>query len=141
MQVGGIYHHQAFYAAPITGELLGKYLAVLAIPVGGDVVFRLLTSPYAELRPPGCHHGAPYPGYGLGVAGGELLRPTWIDLRGQDDYDVDVFQGRIRKGQIRHVLTLGSAVARCVLECAAAADDTVRQQARHIQDAMAALGG
>ncbi|MFC4820880.1 hypothetical protein [Dokdonella ginsengisoli] len=141
MQVGGIYHHDAFYAAPDTGESLGKYLIVLAVPAGDDVVFRLLTSRYAELRPPECHHGAPYPGYGLGVPGGELQRLTWVDLRSQEDYDIDVFRGRMRKGHIRHVLTLNASTTRSVLLCVAGAQDTTRQQARHVRDSMAVLNG
>ena len=141
MLVGSIYHHAGFYASPDTGELLDKYLLVMAVPSGGDLVFRPLTSRYPDLRPPECHHGAPYPGFGLGVPGGELQRPSWVDLRGQEDYDIDVFRGRMRKGQIRHVMNLDASMTRRVLLCAASAEDTTRRQARHIQDAVAVLAG
>jgi hypothetical protein len=139
VRVGSICRHDAFYADSETGELLGKYLIILALPPGGDVVFRLLTSRHAHIRPPGCHHGAPYPGFALGVPGGELSRPSWVDLREQDDYDSDVLVGRMSKGFIRSVLQLDPRLLRDLLACAAAADDTTRQQARHILDAMAAV--
>ena len=101
MRVGRIYDHAAFYGDSFSGELLGKYLVILALPKAGDVVFRVLTSRHAPLRPSGCHHGTPYPGFSLGVPGGVLTRPTWVDLREQDDYDSNVFQGRIDNGLIR----------------------------------------
>jgi hypothetical protein len=121
--------------------VLGKFLVVLALPAGGDVVFRVLTSRHAHVRPPGCHHGVPYPGFSLGVPGGELDRPTWVDLREQDDYDGDVFRGRLARGVIRPVMDLESGVLRELLGCAASADDTTRQQGRHMRDAMAAIPG
>jgi hypothetical protein len=60
-------------------------------------------------------------------------------LREQDDYDSDVLVGRMSKGFIRSVLQLDPRLLRDLLACAAAADDTTRQQARHILDAMAAV--
>lgn len=139
MRVGCVYHHDAFYSDRDTGELLGKYLVILALPTGGDVVFRVLTSRHAHTRPPGCHHGSPYPGFAIGVPGGELDRPTWVDLREQDDYDTDVFRGRIARQLIRPVLQVDPATLRELLTCAAGADGTTRHQGRHIQDAMAAV--
>lgn len=137
--VGGIYHHDAFYADPNSGEPLGKYLLVLALPRGNDIVFRVLTSRHASHRPPGCHHGDPYPGFALGVPGGELAKPTWVDLRAQDDYDIDVFRGRLGKGAIRWLMRLDAGPLRAAMACAAAADDTSNHQARCIRDAMAEL--
>ncbi len=139
--VGGIYHHDAFYADPETGDLLGKYLLILALPQGGEIVFRVLTSRHASHRPPGCHHGDPYPGFALGVPGNGLSKPTWVDLRAQDDYDIDVFRGRLGKRIVRWVMPLDAETLRAAMACAAAADDTSRHQARCIRDAMAELGG
>lgn len=141
MHVGRVYHHEAFYADAETGELRGKYLVILGKPEADDVVFRVLTSRHAHVRPEGCHHGVPYPGFSLGILGGELPRPTWVDLREQDDYDADVFRGRLGKGLIRPVLQLDHGVLRSLLECAAGADDTTPRQERHMRDAMAALAG
>lgn len=139
MRVGGIYRHADFYFAADTGVALPKFLVILALPPRGDVVLRLLTSRHAYARPIGCHHGAPYPGFALGVPGGQLTQPTWIDLRAQDNYDVDVFRGRLDRGVISHALQLDNALVRALLECAASADDTSREQACHIRDAMAAV--
>lgn len=139
MRVGCIYHHDAFYANRETGEQLGKYLVVLALPPGDDLVFRVLTSRHADMRPPGCYRGVPYPGFGLGVPGGELTRPTWVDLREQSDYDSDVFQGRIERGVIRPVMQLDAALLRKVIECATGADDTTPRQERHMRDALTAV--
>jgi hypothetical protein len=100
----------------------------------------VLTSRHAHARPQGCHHGAPYPGYSLGIPGGELDRPTWVDLREQDDYDIDVFGGRLRRGLIREVFQLPPSTLREALACAAAADDTTYRQSRHIRDALAEIG-
>jgi hypothetical protein len=138
--VGGIYHHAAYYPHPDTGELLGKYLLVLALPQGNDVVYRMLTSRHASHRPPGCHHGDPYPGFALGIPGGELAKLSWVDLRAQDDYDIDVFRGQLGKGVIRPVMQLDAVPLRGAMACAAAADDTSNHQARCIRDAMAELG-
>lgn len=121
--------------------MLAKYLLVLAVPAGDDVVFRLLTSRHAEVHPPGCHHGPPYPGFGLGIPGGALAQPTWVDLRAQDDYDIDVFRGKHSRHVVREIFHLDPALFRNVLACAATADDTSRRQASYIQDAMAALAG
>jgi hypothetical protein len=140
VRVGCVYHHEAFYADGDTGEVLGKYLVILAAPQRADLVFRVLTSRHAQWRPPGCHHGAPYPGFALGVPGGELTRPTWVDLREQDDYDSDVFRGRLERGLIREVQQLPAGLLRDLLDCAASADDTTPRQERHMRDAMAASG-
>lgn len=42
--VGEIWRHAQFYPDPDTGELLPKFLLVLAVRGDGDVVYRLLTS-------------------------------------------------------------------------------------------------
>lgn len=125
------------YADSATGEVRSKYLVILSLPPGDDVVFRVLTSRHANLRPSGCFHGVPYPGFALGVLGGQLTKPTWVDLREQDDYDADVFRGRLAKGAIAPVMQLGPPVIRELMACATGAADTTRRQARHIQDQMA----
>ena len=81
----------------------------------------------------------PYPGFALGVLGGELTKPTWVDLREQDDYDADVFRGRLAKGTIASIMQLAPQVLRAVTACAAGAAGTTRRQARYIQDQMASV--
>ncbi len=82
-RIGHVYRDSAFYVEPQTGELKPKYFLVLAAPERGDIVVRLLTSRYAGMRPenPACFHGDPYPGFFLGVLGGELGAKSWLDLR------------------------------------------------------------
>jgi len=58
VQPGDIYRHEAFYTDLSTGKLEPKYLLILAVPRGDDIVARLLTS-RAHGRPetPPCFHG------------------------------------------------------------------------------------
>lgn len=141
MQVGEIYRHEQFYADLTHGTLLPKYLVVLALPDGSDIVARLLTSQHADARPmqPPCHHGAPYPGFFLGVIGGALTKNSWLDLRPFDDLDVDVFRGKVRKGVIVLIGRLDVKATRAAIECAASADDTTRRQEQYMRDALAQL--
>lgn len=141
MNPGEIYRHEAFYADAISGQLLPKYLVILAVPAGGDITARLLTSRYSDVRPkdPPCYHGDPYPGFYLGRLGGPLQQESWIDLRPLPDLDIDFFQRDRRRGLISLITTLPSPALHAALECAAGADDTTRQQERTIRDTLAAL--
>lgn len=140
MRPGEIYRHERFYTDPQTGELLKKYAVILALTRGGDVVFRLLTS-RAHGRPetPPCFHGMPYPGYYLGVLGGTLGTKSWLDLRGQGDYDGECFRLGVRQDRIHLVMSLPKDLFRAVLDCAARADDTTDAQGRAMLDVLAAL--
>lgn len=141
MLPGDIYRHARFYADGDTGELKPKFLVVLSCPAGGDLVARLLTSRHAESRPevPPCHHGAPYPGYFLGVLGGSLPKKTWIDLRPLDDFDPHAFEKQCKEGILTTVARLSNGTLCAVLECVAGADDTTRQQERHLRDTLARI--
>ncbi|MCB1782304.1 MAG: hypothetical protein KDJ34_19880 [Candidatus Competibacteraceae bacterium] len=133
--VGQIYRHDKFYKND-TGQWQIKYLLILTVTLGGDVVFRLLTS-RAHGRPesPPCYHGDPYPSFYLGYLGGELTAKSWLDLRQQADYDGVQFS----KEHLPCVATLSKEVLCCALDCTANADDTTRQQKRLIRDQRAAL--
>lgn len=141
MHPGEIYRHDTFYADAISGQLLPKYLVILAVPTGGDITARLLTSRYSDARPkdPPCYHGDPYPGFYLGVLGGPLHLESWIDLRALPDLDRDFFRRDIRRGLLSLTTTLTSPLLHAALECAAGADDTTRQQERIIRDTLATL--
>lgn len=141
MQAGEIYRHEEFYIDSTSGQLLPKYLVILAAPTGADLVVRLVTSRYGGSRPrqPPCHHGDPYPGFFLGVPGHPLDRESWLDLRSFDDLDADQFVLQLRKGKVRRVGALAGPLLRDALECAAGADDTTRAQERHIRDSLALL--
>lgn len=140
MQLGEIYRHDRFYPDEETGELLPKYLLVLAVPAGGDIVTRLLTS-RAHGRPetPRCYHGLPYGGFYLGVPGAPLTVKTWVDLRPFDDFDSTEFRKRESSGILTRVLALALDTLRAVLECVAGSDDTTHRQERHLRDTLAAL--
>lgn len=140
-RVGHVYRDAAFYADVETGELKAKYFLVLAAPDRSDIVFRLLTSRYADIRPeqPPCFHGDPYPGFYLGVLGGTLGAKSWLDLRRQDDMDHWDFRRHEESGRIRRVIDFAPTVLRLALTCAAGADDTTRAQERAIRDVLATL--
>lgn len=141
MLPGDIYRHARFYADSDTGELKPKFLIVLACPAGGDLVARLLTSRHAESRSetPACHHGAPYPGYFLGVLGDPLVKKSWIDLRPFDDLDSHAFERQRDQGILTPVAKISGDMLCSALECAASADDTTRQQERHLRDTLARI--
>jgi len=138
MRPGEIHFRRNFYADPDTGEMRGKYLLVLAHLPGGDIVFRLLTSrPHGRPETPRCYHGDPYPSFFLGIPGGSLDRPTWVDLRGSDDYDSASALRDGKQGILTPTSTLDALTLREVLACVAAANDTTRLQERAIRDQMA----
>ena len=138
-----MYRDAGFYVDAGTGERMPKYLLVLASPERGDIVFRLLTSRYAGLRPedPPCFHGHPYAGFYLGVLGGELGAKSWLDLRRLPDIDRWDFARRLEGGELRKIMDLPLHLLRPALECAATADDTTRAQERLIRDALSLLSG
>lgn len=139
--VGHICHDAAHYADSASGELKPKYFLVLAAPERGDIVVRLLTSRYEALRPmdPPCFHGDPYPGFYLGVLGGELGAKSWLDLRPANDLDPWDFERHLNEGRIRQLMPLPRVLLRPALECAARAQDTTRQQERMIRNVIDSL--
>lgn len=141
--MGAVLRHAAFYVDRETGEFAPKFFVVLAAPPKDDIVFRLLTSRYTGARPkdPPCFHGAPYQGFYLGVLGGALAQPTWVDLRRCEDLDRwDVARDEA-DGMIQQVMQLDNALLRPAMECAAASDDVTQRQERLIRDALAKLPG
>lgn len=141
MRIGEIYRDEHFYTDEQTGQLKPKFLLLLALPAKGDIVARLITSKYESFRQedPRCQHGAPYPGFYLGIPGAPLGRKSWVDLRPFDDLDTDSFRQRMAKQIIRLVRRIEDPLLRQILECAANAEDTTRQQEKHIRDALARM--
>ena len=122
------------------GEIKPKYLLVLAVPPGADVVARLITSqPHGRPENPRCYHGLPYGGYFLGIPGAPLTKKSWVDLRYLPDLDPVDAQADASKGVFRQVTMLPVDVLCAVIECVAAADDTTRQQEKHLRDTLATL--
>lgn len=139
MNPGDIYRLEAFYQDP-EGKLLSKYLVVLALDGGGDLIGRLLTS-RAHGRPenPRCYHGDPYAGFYLGILGAPLTERTWVDLRGLDDFDCDFFAAEIKRGRFQRVLAITPAMTKAVIECVASADDTTGRQERNLRNQAARM--
>lgn len=138
---GSILLANDFYVDVATGQLLPKYLLVLAhARRSGDIVWRLLTS-RAHGRPetPACYHGDPYPGFYLGVILPEegLGKKTWLDLRALDDGDLGEVRADLASGKLRYVCGLGGGLLRPACLCAAAADDTSTEQEASIRDHLA----
>jgi hypothetical protein len=131
---GRIFRHERFYLDRETGLLKPKYFLILAVEASGDCIARLLTS-RAHVRPrePRCFHGMPYPGYFLGIPGQGLEFPTWVDLRFLQDFDCLDFQRLVDSRVISEVFDLASETFVDLLDCAARADDTTRQQERAIR--------
>ena len=138
MQPGHVYRHEAFYRNDETGKPEPKYLVVLATLPSGDLVARLLTS-RAHGRPeiPPCYHGRPYSSYYLGVIGGPLSAKSWVDLRYLDDFDEFEFKRRLKSTRLAFITSLTKEVLSDLLDCAAAAEDTTRQQEQAMRDELA----
>lgn len=137
---GEVFRHDRFYLDRGTGSFQRKHLLILAAPPDRDLVVRTLTSrAHGRRENPPCFHGDPYAGFFLGVPGGPLPLKTWVDLRAQDDLDVDEFHRLQRQGIVSMEMRLTSALTKAVLECVAGAQDTTRQQEQMIRDALAAL--
>lgn len=136
---GHIYRRDRYYRNA-SGQWQSKYLLILTVTLGGDVVFRLLTS-RAHGRPesPPCYHGDPYPSFYLGYLGGALTSKSWLDLRRQDDYDGVLFTADLTARDLSFIAILANDILCQALDCAANADDTTRQQERLIRDQRAAL--
>jgi hypothetical protein len=140
LKPGTVLHDPQFYVDKLTGELKGKYLAVLAPTRGGDVVLRLLTSkPHGRPEVPPCYHGLPYPGFYLGMLGPPLGRQSWLDLRALEDADSQTLQAKLKTGAITVEHQLPSALLSAVLDCVAAADDTTSAQESALRDQRATL--
>lgn len=140
MTPGAILKHARFYPDPESGEMLPKYLLVLAPQTGGDIVFRLLTSkPHGRQESPACNHSPPYPSFYLGVLGGALGSQSWLDLRGIEDYEAGAFSKHLKQGLMTPNMVLSKPLLCAALACAAAADDTTQAQERALRDQRSAL--
>jgi hypothetical protein len=117
-----------------------KFLLVLAIAPDGDVVHRLLTSkPKGRPEDSHCYHGNPFCGFYMGVIGGPLTRPSWLDLDDRDDLDDHVFARWVATGKLQYVMQLGQPLLCEALRCFAGAPDTSGRQRNKALDSIALL--
>jgi hypothetical protein len=63
-----------------------------------------------------------------------LTAKSWLDLRGQDDYDSVAFADGQAAGCLTLILTLPLVMFCEILDCVARADDTTQQQERLIRN-------
>lgn len=140
---GDVWSHASFYRHDETNEPLRKFLLILALRADGDVVYRLLTSrQHGRPTNPTCFHGAPYPGFYLGVpmVGGLIGCETWLDLREmEDDFDAVHFRQLAVAGVLTLVHTMLGREFCSSLSCAANAQDTTKRQRNAILDARQSL--
>jgi hypothetical protein len=135
---GEIHYERSFYVDPDTGEYRGKYILILAKLPGGDFVARLLTSrQHGRPKNPPCYHGDPYPGFYLGVIGGQLGADSWLDLRALEDFDGRDLARHSESGSLNRVAELDPVLFRQAADCVARANDTTRLQERAIRDTLA----
>jgi len=138
---GSILLAKHFYADVANGQLLPKFLLVLArAKRSNDVVWRLLTSRcHGRPEAPACYHGDPYPGFFMDIINPEagLGKKTWLDLRAMDDGDAYQVHADLDSGGLRYICTIDAAQLRLASLCAAGADDTTTEQEASIRDQLA----
>ena len=142
-QPGQIWRDDCYYLDRATGECQRKYLLVLAVdPRGGDLVTTVFTSkPHGLAERPACNLGPPRAGYFVGVPGGVLSVPTWVDFNSLQDLDVDDLLRQQRSGRTRQLAQTLPALLFCgVLRCLLQFDDLTGRQARLVGDVAAGLG-
>lgn len=139
---GNIYRHSRFYRNS-AGIWQTRYLLVLASTPENNVIFRLLTQrAFDRQESPPCSHRDPHPGFYLGVLGGSLTTKSWLDLRGQDDYDGATFVADCARGILKSVVvSLSHGLLRQLLDCVADAEDTTAQQERALREERTRLQG
>lgn len=141
-QPGQIWRDDCYYLDRKTGECQRKYVLVLAVdPRGRDLVTAVFTSkPNGLVEQPACNLGPPRAGYFVGVPGGVLALPTWVDFNSLQDLDAADLAKLQRSGRMTLLpqplpVSLFCAVLRCVMQC----DDLTGRQARLVGDVAAAL--
>lgn len=140
---GQVWQDNCYYFDSATGECMRKYVLVLAVETkSGDCVTAVFTSkPHGLKENPPCSLGPPRAGYFVGVPGGALSMPTWVDFSSVatlDSSDLVIHERSGRKKLLGLVLPqqVFCAVLRCVLQ----SEDIARREARWIGDTAAALG-
>jgi len=141
-QPGQVWRDDCYYLDRNTGECQRKYLLVLAVEErNGDVLTVVFTSkPNGLLEQPPCNMGPPRAGYFVGVLGGVLKLPTWVDFNSLQDLGAGDLTRLQRAGRICLMpQTLPTALLCAVLRCVLQFDDLTGRQARLVGDVAAML--
>lgn len=140
---GQIWRDNCYYLNRATGECERKYVLVLAVDAAaGDAVTAVFTSkPNGLTEKPPCSSGPPRAGYFVGLPGGVMQKPTWVDFSSLEMLDDSDLQRNLRSGRMSLLpQTLTPTLFCAVLRCALRSDDITRRQARLVADTAAALG-
>lgn len=88
---GQIWQDDCYYLDSQTGQCMRKFVLVLAVDTqSGDSVTVVFTSKSNGLpENPACYIGNPRSGYYLGLLGGLLNKPTWVDFSCLETLDSD----------------------------------------------------
>lgn len=142
IEAGQIWRDDCYYLDSTTGECKRKYVLILAVESNGcDAVTAVFTSKSNGLtEDPPCSLGPPRAGHYVGVPGGVMSLPTWVDFSSidtLDNYDLAVHVSSSRKSLVTQTLALEllCAILRCVLQ----SEDITMRQARWIGDTVATL--
>lgn len=139
---GQVWQDNCYYFDSQTGKCMRKFVLVLAVePKSGDCVTAVFTSKSHGLtEDPACSLGPPRAGYFVGVPGGALTKPTWVDFSSVttlDNSDLAAHARTGRKNLTSPTLPVKTfcAVLRCVLQC----EDITLRESRWIADTAASL--
>ncbi len=132
-----------YYLDEETGEYRRKFVLILATsPSGDDALSAVLTSRANGLREePACDPGPPRAGYYIGVPGGGLVKPTWVDFSSVKDVDDFAFKKLVGNGRITpDALVLPNATFCGILRCLSRSEDLSKQQHKWLTATIASLG-
>lgn len=140
---GQIWQDNCYYLNRSTGACERKYVLVLAVDASRrDVVTAVFTSKSHGLtQAPACSSGPPRSGYYVGVPGGVLSLPTWVDFSSLDTVDEADLLRQIAQGRTSLLSqALAPAVFCGVLRCVLRSEDVTGRQARLVGDVITASG-
>jgi hypothetical protein len=138
-----LWRDERYYLNRETGEYMPKFVLILATsPDGDDAFSAVLTSKSNGLREePACDPGPPRAGYYLGVPGGNLTLPTWVDFSNIQTQDSLAFKKRIQEGRIAPApLVLGAGLFCGVLRCLSRSEDITQRQHKWLAHTIEASG-
>lgn len=142
VSAGKIWRDDCYYLDLKTGECKRKYVLILAVESNTcDAVTAVFTSkPNGLTEAPPCSLGPPRAGHYVGMPGGVMPKPTWVDfssIETLDNYDLAAHVSKNRKSLVAQTLPpeIFCAVLRCLLQ----SEDLSMRQARWIGDTVAAL--
>lgn len=142
LTVGQIWRDDCYYLDRSSGECKRKYVLVLATNhSAGDILTAVFTSkPNGLTELPACSLGPPRAGYFVGVPGGGLTKPTWVEFSSVDTLDTRDLELHIRSGRKSFTAQLlPNNVCCAVLRCASQSEDITKRQLRWIDDTIASL--